>query len=113
MNKVFRQTYSNIARILFIPLLITGITGIVLGLGDRFRVLPTAVDNVLMVIHQGEFLGRKLVPFYILLMGLGVFVIGLTTLIDSRDNLISRRTRRNTICSNSFRNWYDSLLSLC
>ena len=97
MNKVFRQTYSNIARILFIPLLITGITGIVLGLGDRFRVLPTAVDNVLMVIHQGEFLGRKLVPFYILLMGLGVFVIGLTTLIDSRDNLISRRTRRNTI----------------
>ena len=97
MNKVFRQTYSNIARILFIPLLITAITGIVLGLGDRFRVLPTAVDNVLMVIHQGEFLGRKLVPFYVLLMGLGVFVIGLTTLIDSRDNLISRRTRRNTI----------------
>lgn len=97
MNKVFRKSYSNIARVLFIPLLITAITGIVLGLGDRFGTLPTVVDNVFTVIHQGEFLGRKLVPFYVLLMGLGVFVIGLITLIDSRDNLISRRTRRNTI----------------
>ena len=97
MNKVFHKSYSNIARILFIPLLITAITGIFLGLSDRFRVFPTAVANVLMVVHQGEFLGRKLVPFYVLLMGLGVFVIGLITLIDSRDNLISRRTRRNRI----------------
>lgn len=97
MNKVFRRSNLNIARVLFIPLLVTAITGILLGSSDRFGGLPPAVDKVLIVIHQGEFLGRKLVPFYVLLMGLGVLVIGLTTSIESRDNLVSPKAKPNTI----------------
>lgn len=96
MNRAFRRLNSNIARVLFIPLIITAITGIVLGLGERFGILSIPISNILTAIHQGGFLGTKLVPFYVLLMGLGVFVIGLTTLIKSRDSLISQGARPNT-----------------
>ncbi len=90
MNKVFRKLNLKIAPVLVLPLLITSVTGIILGLGDRLGILPSMVVDALIIIHQGAFLGRKLVPFYVLLLGLGVFVIGLTIFIRIRDNLKAR-----------------------
>lgn len=97
MNRAFRQLNTNTARILMLPLLVTAITGIILGLGNSFGVLSPPFSDILITIHQGEFLGRKLVPFYVLFMGLGVFTVGLISLIKSRDNLISQGARQNTI----------------
>lgn len=93
MNKVFRKLNLRIAPILLFPLLMTSLTGIILGLGNRFGVLPKIVVDALLVIHQGGFLGKKLVPFYILLLGLGVVAIGLNILIKVRDILISRKVK--------------------
>jgi GGDEF domain-containing protein len=97
MNKVFRKLRLPIAPILIIPLLATAITGILYGVDNRLGLLPKPLGNILMNIHQGEFLGKKLMPFYILFMSLGIFTIGLNALIKSRDNLISSSTKPNTV----------------
>jgi diguanylate cyclase (GGDEF)-like protein len=97
MNKVFRKLYLPIAPILIIPLLATAITGILYGVGNQLGLLPKTLSNILINIHQGEFLGKKLMPFYVLFMSLGIFTIGLITLIKSRNNLIFRATKPNTI----------------
>lgn len=93
MKKAFRKLHLQLAPISLILLLATAVTGIIAGLGSRFGELPTGLSNILLGIHQGEFLGGKLVPIYVLLMGLGVFAMGLTTLISSSGNrLISGQT---------------------
>jgi GGDEF domain-containing protein len=97
MNQVFRKRYPLIVPILIIPLLATGITGIIYGVANRLGLLPKMLSNILMNIHQGEFLGKKLMPFYVLFMSLSIFAIGLKTLIKNRENLIFRSTKPNTI----------------
>jgi hypothetical protein len=93
MNRVFRKLNLQIAPILLFPLLMTSLTGIILGLGNRLGILPTVVIDALLVIHQGRFLGAKIAPFYVLFLGLGVLVIGLNILIKVRDSLASRRVK--------------------
>jgi GGDEF domain-containing protein len=97
MNRVFRKLNFQIAPILLFPLLITSLTGIILGLGNRLGILPTVVINALLIIHQGKFLGEKLTTYYVLLLGLGVLVIGLNILIKVRDILISKRAESITV----------------
>ena len=83
------KIYRQFILLLFLPLITTALTGIVYGIGDRFLTLPSIITNVLIFIHKGQFLGIKLVPIYVLLMGLGTFLICLVTLIDRDDSLIS------------------------
>lgn len=93
MNRVFRKLNLQIAPILLFPLLMTSLTGIVLGLGNRLKILPTVVIDALLVIHQGKFLGAKIAAFYVLLLGLGVLVISLNILLKIRDNLVFTRVK--------------------
>ncbi len=97
MNRAFRKLNFRIASVLLIPLLMTSLTGIILGLANRFSTLPDIVINALLVIHQGAFLGRKLAPFYVLFLGLGVLVIGLTILIKVRDDFMSQTAQPLTV----------------
>ncbi|WP_019508076.1 diguanylate cyclase domain-containing protein [Pleurocapsa sp. PCC 7319] len=98
MNKAFRKLHLQLAPIFLVLLIATAVTGIIVGLGSRFGGLPTGLNNFLIGIHQGGFLGSKLVPIYVLLMGLGVFAMGLTTLISSSgDRLISGQTKSEVL----------------
>ena len=97
MNRVFRKLNLQIAPILLFPLLITSLTGIILGLGNRLGILPAVVVNALLIIHQGRFLGEKTAAYYVLVLGLGVLVIGLNILIKVRDILIAKRTKPVTV----------------
>ena len=97
MNRVFRKLNLQIAPILLFPLLITSLTGIILGLGNRLGILPTVVINALLIIHQGRFLGEKSAAYYVLILGLGVLIIGLNILIKVRDILIAKRTEPVTV----------------
>ena len=86
MKLPWYKIYRQFIPLLFLPLIATALTGIVYGIGDRFLTLPNIVVDILIFIHKGQFLGIKLVPIYVLLMGLGTFLICLVTLIDSGDN---------------------------
>lgn len=77
----FRKLHRKIAPILFLPLLLTALTGVVYRLGRNWFDLPNAAAEVMMTIHEGGFLGEALVPIYVLLMGLGLLGLIATGLI--------------------------------
>ncbi len=76
----FRQLHRKIAPILFLPLLLTALTGVGYRLGRAWFNLPHEIGDVLLNLHQGDFLGKPLVPIYVLWMGgglLGLVVTGI------------------------------------
>lgn len=77
----FRKIHRKAAPILFLPLFATALTGVIYSLGENWFGLSDEVVDIFLEIHQGEFLGKPLVPFYVLLMGvglLGLIITGLT-----------------------------------
>lgn len=89
MKVLPHKLYRQLTPILFIPLLATALTGIIYGFSDRFFKLPNIITKSLIAIHQGLFLGEKISPIYALLMGLGVFALGLKALVESENFLLS------------------------
>ncbi len=85
----FRKLHRSIAPIIFLPLLLSTVTGLGYRLGKSWFGMSADLGDLMMVFHQGEFLGQKLVPIYVLLVGLGMLgaiVTGLSmTKIFSRD----------------------------
>ncbi|WP_072622110.1 peptidase [Spirulina major] len=78
---VFRRTVRNahrtLAPIILIPFLITAISGICYRLGKSWFGLSRDQVHFLMVIHEGEYLGKFLEPIYVLLNGMGLlFMVG-------------------------------------
>lgn len=69
---MFAKLHRRIAPILFLPLLATALTGVAYRLGRTWFGVSDTVADWFMTIHQGEFLGRPLVPVYVLLVGLGL-----------------------------------------
>lgn len=88
MKASFRQLFRQLLTILCCCLIVTALTGIILGLGDRLIETPQIVKNSLVAVHQGAFLGNKLSPLYVLLIGLGVFILGFKTVIEGSYNLL-------------------------
>ncbi|MGB3757294.1 MAG: PepSY-associated TM helix domain-containing protein [Rivularia sp. (in: cyanobacteria)] len=68
----FRKLHRKTALILFLPLLISALTGIFYRLGKSWFGISNQLGNIFMMIHQGEYLGTPLVPIYVLLVGLGL-----------------------------------------
>jgi uncharacterized iron-regulated membrane protein len=71
-SRFFRKLHRKTALIIFLPLLISALTGIIYRLGKSWFGMSNKVGNIFMVIHQGEYLGTPLVPIYVLLVGLGL-----------------------------------------
>jgi PepSY-associated TM region len=67
-----RKLHRKAAPIVFVPLLLTALTGIAYRLGRSWFKIPDEVAEFFMTLHEGRFLGRPLVPVYVLLMGLGL-----------------------------------------
>ncbi|NJM17343.1 MAG: PepSY domain-containing protein [Richelia sp. SM1_7_0] len=76
----FRKLHRKTALIIFLPLLISALTGIIYRLGKTWFGMSNQLGNLLMVIHQGEYLGTPLVPIYVLLVGLGLLGMIITGL---------------------------------
>lgn len=85
MNRVlFRKLHRKVAPIIFIPLLLSAITGIIYRIGKSWFGMSGETADIFMVIHQGEYLGDQLKPIYVLLLGLGLIgmiVSGFTMII--------------------------------
>ncbi len=75
---IFRQFHRQLAPVVMLPFLVTAITGVAHRLGKSWLGLSKQQVHFLMVIHEGEYLGQGLKPFYVLLNGLGLLVILIT-----------------------------------
>ena len=71
-SQKFREFHRNFAPIILLPLFITVLTGMSYRIGKSWFGLSRDQVHFLMVIHEGEYLGKILEPFYVLLNGLGV-----------------------------------------
>ncbi|MEA5579668.1 PepSY domain-containing protein [Anabaena sp. UHCC 0451] len=88
-SREFRKLHRNIAPILFIPLLLSALTGIAYRLGRSWFGMPKDTAKIFMAIHQGTFLGKPLEPVYVSLVGLGLVglvITGFGMIRKSRSN---------------------------
>jgi len=74
-NVNFRKLHRQIGLIIFIPLLLTAITGVIYRLAESWFGIEGDATKIFMVIHQGSYLGKELRPFYVLLLALGTIGI--------------------------------------
>jgi len=88
-NINFRKSHRKIAPILFIPLLLSAITGIAYRIGRTWFGISDEFGESILALHEGKFLGKPLVPFYVLLLGLGLvamIVSGIIMIQQKRTN---------------------------
>lgn len=67
-----RNFHRTIAPIVLLPLLVTVFTGVTYRIGKSWFNLSRDQVHFLMVIHEGEYLGKNLEPIYVLLNALGL-----------------------------------------
>lgn len=75
-----RKLHRQSAPILFLPLVLTALTGIAYRLSKSWFDVPDRFGDIMMALHEGRFLGRPLVPVYVLLVGLGLVALVITGL---------------------------------
>lgn len=99
MKVEFRRLHRQLAPILFLPLLASALTGVVYRLGKSWFGVSNSVGDVLMTIHQGEYLGKRLVPIYIILISLGILGMSVTG-----THLLDRRSSDRELTKPNIRN---------
>ncbi len=98
MEVTFRKLHRKLAPILFFPLLASALTGVIYSIAKNWLGIPNSLTNLLIAIHQGNYLGEKLSPIYVLLVGLGLLgmsVTGLVLLNRNRSQVSSQRAQQN------------------
>lgn len=83
MKKTFRKFHRIVAPFVFLPLFVTVITGVAYRLGRNWFGLSKDQAHFLMVIHEAEYLGDNIKPFYVLLNGIGLMWMLITGIIMS------------------------------
>jgi hypothetical protein len=86
----FRRFHRKLAPIIIIPLLLSALSGVAYRIGRSWFGLSDDFGEFMMGIHEGKFLGKPLVPVYVLLMG-----IGLIAMIATGISMIQKR-RKNS-----------------
>ncbi len=71
LNQI-RKCHRTLAPIVMLPLMMTVSTGVIYRLSKDWFGLSRDQVHFLMTIHEGEYLGHTLEPFYVLFNGLGV-----------------------------------------
>jgi uncharacterized iron-regulated membrane protein len=92
-----RKLHRKTAPILFIPLLLTALTGIGYRIGRSWLGLSDDFGDFMMLLHEGRFLGKPLVPVYVLWVGLGLLgmIISGVSLIKRRASSSSKPSQLN------------------
>ncbi len=81
-----RKLHRKIAPILFLPLLLSALTGLAYRIGRSWFGLSDKFGDFMMLIHEARYLGKPLVPVYVLLTGLGLAVMIATGLVMLQNN---------------------------
>lgn len=91
----FRKLHRKIAPILFLPLLLSALTGIAYRIGRSWFGISDSVADFFMTIHEGRFFGQGLVPVYVLLVGLGLLGMIFTGLTMIKAKLSKTQPRKD------------------
>jgi hypothetical protein len=92
-----RKLHKASAPIVLLPLFITVLTGVTYRLGKSWFGLSRDQVHFLMVIHEGEYLGKFLEPVYVLLNGIGLvwmLITGGAMLITSWKSFTSKTSKK-------------------
>ena len=95
IKQQFRKFHRILAPIVFLPLLMTVITGIAYRLSRNWFGLSKDQVHFLMVIHEGGFLGDQIKPFYVLLDGIALIWMLITGIVIS-GLFIKKREKKPT-----------------
>ena len=95
----FREFHRNFAPIILLPLLITILTGVTYRIGKSWFGLSRDQVHFLMVIHEGEYFGKILEPFYVLLNGLGALWMLITGAVLLWQNVTRSRWFKQLIAN--------------
>ena len=68
----WRKVHRLAAPIVFLPLTVSAVTGLLYRLGRNWFGLSGEQTRIFLIIHQGSYLGDFLKPIYVLLVGLGL-----------------------------------------
>ena len=68
----FRIIHRIAAPILFLPLLVSAVTGVTYRIGRSWFGMSRENAEIFLEIHQGEYLGEIFQPIYVLFVGLGL-----------------------------------------
>ncbi|MBL1211532.1 MAG: PepSY domain-containing protein [Geminocystis sp. GBBB08] len=82
-TKTLRKLHRKFAPIVFLPLFITAFTGVFYRVARSWFGASDEFGEMILFIHQGEFLGKDLRVFYVLLNGLGLIAMVATGIIMS------------------------------
>jgi uncharacterized iron-regulated membrane protein len=91
----FRKLHRKVAPILFLPLLLTALTGVAYRIGRSWFAIPEDIAEFFMTVHEGRFLGKPLVPIYVLLVGLGLIGMIATGLVMMKRRSLSFNAQPN------------------
>ncbi len=75
-----RVLHRLLGAVFLLPLAASAITGIAFKVGEEWFHFPDSTLSLLMTIHQGSWLGKAAVPFYVLTIGLGLLILAITGL---------------------------------
>jgi hypothetical protein len=89
----FRKYHRQIAPIIFIPLLLTALTGVAYRVAESWLGIEGDAVEFFLDIHQGNYLGKQLRPFYVLFLALGVIGLIVSGLVMTR--LFANRPNRS------------------
>ncbi|MFZ1029345.1 MAG: PepSY domain-containing protein [Limnoraphis robusta] len=90
-----RKLHRKIAPILFIPLLISALTGVAYRIGRSWFGLSDEFGDLMMFLHEGRFLGKPIVPIYVLLVGLGLLGMIVSGLVLVKQRKQSKPVKLN------------------
>lgn len=80
-TKTLRKLHRKFAPIIFLPVFITAFTGVFYRVARSWFGISEELGDFILSIHQGEFLGKDLRVFYVLLNGLGLIAMVATGII--------------------------------
>jgi uncharacterized iron-regulated membrane protein len=86
----FRILHRKIAPFIFVPLLLSALSGVIYRVGKDWFGLPNEFGRFMMTIHEGRYLGQALSPVYVLLVALGL----LGAIATGVSMLLKMRTQR-------------------
>lgn len=81
--KALRKLHRKFAPIVFLPLFLTAFTGVFYRVARSWFGVSDEFGELILFIHQGEFLGKDLRVFYVLLNGLGLIAMVISGIVMS------------------------------